>query len=60
MDFDGATVLVQWALGGLAFLDFCFFPSKPDRAVLDAAGLPWLSGIAARRSADDYDAGLDA
>lgn len=41
-----------------AFVDFAFFPSKPDRAVLDAEGLPWLSGIDSKRTAEDFDAVL--
>ena len=44
--------------GGRSFVDFAFFPSKSDRAVLDAAELPWLSGIASARTAEDFDAVL--
>lgn len=50
--------LVRATLGVGAFIDFAFFPSKSDRATLDSAGLPWLSGIASRRTADEYDAVL--
>ncbi len=50
--------MIRSALGELAYVDFAFFPSKADRAVLDEAGIPWLAGIDARRSAEDYDAVL--
>jgi len=50
--------LIRNTLGGEAYIDFSFFPSKADRAVLDAANIPWLSGIDAKRTAEDYDAVL--
>ncbi|HCM26029.1 MAG TPA: hypothetical protein DIC34_05695 [Treponema sp.] len=48
--------LARSTLGAGAYLDFSFFPSKPDRSVLDEAGLPWLSGIDSLRTADEFDA----
>lgn len=38
-----------------AYIDFCFFPTKRDRAVLDAAGVPWMHGVASGRGALDFD-----
>lgn len=48
--------LIRETLGPSAFVDFAFFPSKADRAALDAADIPWLTGIDAKREAEDYDA----
>jgi len=39
-----------------AYMDFCFFPTRRDRAVLDAAGVPWMHGLASGRGAIEYDA----
>ena len=50
--------LVRTTLGPTAFADFAFFPSKPDRTVLENARLPWLFGIEAGHDAQDYDAVL--
>ena len=50
--------LIRSTLGGDAYIDFAFFPSRPDRASLDAASLPWLSGAVSRRTADEFDAVL--
>ncbi len=50
--------LIRATLGPSAFVDFAFFPSKPDRAVLDSAQIPYLTGIGAKRSVDEYDAVL--
>lgn len=47
--------LARSVLGGGAFIDFAFFPDKADRRLLDREGLPWLTGIAGRRPAADYD-----
>jgi radical SAM superfamily enzyme YgiQ (UPF0313 family) len=44
--------------GPRSYVDFAFFPSKPDRAALDGAALPWLSGISSGRTAEDFDAVL--
>ena len=50
--------MIRSALGPRVFIDFAFFPSKADQTALDGAGIPWLTGIDARRSAEDYDAVL--
>jgi hypothetical protein len=50
--------LIRATLGPSAFVDFAFFPSKSDRAVLESAKIPFLTGIAAKRTADEYDAVL--
>ncbi len=47
--------LVRSTLGPTAFVDFAFFPSKPDRTILDNAKLPWLYGMQAGHDAHDYD-----
>lgn len=39
-----------------AYIDFCFFPTRRDRAVLEAAGVPWMHGIASGRGALEFDA----
>ncbi len=38
-----------------AFVDFAFFPPPRDRALLREQGVPWLTGIFSRRSAEDFD-----
>lgn len=48
--------LIRRTLGSSAFVDFAFFPSRGDRLELDGAALPYLMGIAAKRTVDEYDA----
>ncbi len=43
------------AAADTAFLDFCFFPPEPDRRLLEAAGVPLLTGLVSSRSAQDFD-----
>lgn len=50
--------LARSVFGGAAYVDFCFFPSKAERAALDELGLPWLAGVASGRPACDFDAVL--
>jgi len=38
-----------------AYLDFCFFPTLRDRAVLERASVPWMHGVASGRGAVDFD-----
>jgi radical SAM superfamily enzyme YgiQ (UPF0313 family) len=38
-----------------AWLDFCFFPPEADRRLLEASGVPLATGLASRRSMEDYD-----
>jgi radical SAM superfamily enzyme YgiQ (UPF0313 family) len=38
-----------------AFLDFCFFPPEPDRRLLEASRVPLATGLASRRSLEDFD-----
>ncbi len=38
-----------------AFLDFCFFPPEADRRLLESSGVPPATGIASRRSLEDFD-----
>ncbi len=38
-----------------AFLDFCFFPPEADRRLLEASGVPLVTGLASRRSLEDFD-----
>jgi radical SAM superfamily enzyme YgiQ (UPF0313 family) len=38
-----------------AWLDFCFFPPEADRRLLQSSGVPLATGLAARRSMEDYD-----
>jgi radical SAM superfamily enzyme YgiQ (UPF0313 family) len=38
-----------------AFVDFAFFPSSRDRALLREHAVPWLTGIFSHRSAEDFD-----
>ncbi len=38
-----------------AFLDFCFFPPEADRRLLEASGVPLVTGLASRRSTEDFD-----
>ena len=38
-----------------AWLDFCFFPPEADRRLLESSGLPLVTGLASRRSMEDFD-----
>jgi hypothetical protein len=41
-----------------AYLDFCFFPAGPDRRLLEAAGMPLITGIESNRPLADFDLAL--
>jgi hypothetical protein len=45
---------VRQALPG-AYIDFGFFPTTRDRAVLEAGGVPLMHGIASAKGAADFD-----
>ena len=50
--------LLRSTLGATAYGDFAFFPSAHDRGILDREALPWISGIASRRTMEAFDAVL--
>jgi len=41
--------------GAPVYVDFAFFPSRPDRSLLDSQGLPYLRGIRSLRGGRDFD-----
>lgn len=50
--------LLREALGSGPYIDFAFFPSRPDRKELSGRGLPYLYGTFGLRGAEDYSAVL--
>jgi radical SAM superfamily enzyme YgiQ (UPF0313 family) len=40
---------------GLAFIDLAFLPSRADREILSARGLPYYYGLASGRPPEDFD-----
>jgi radical SAM superfamily enzyme YgiQ (UPF0313 family) len=38
-----------------AWLDFCFFPPEADRRLRESSGVPLVTGLASRRSMEDFD-----
>ncbi len=38
-----------------AYLDFFFFPPEADRRLLEASGVPLVTGLASRRAMEDFD-----